>query len=112
MMFNFPCNAPYAHLFIPKSDGLQKIMLTHGHLYSLDTIGSISKIGLKTGDIVLSGHTHISGRFEKAGGVININPGSVGIPKGNTSAGFATLDDHGIVLYSLEGEQLLEHRFG
>lgn len=111
MMFNFPCNAPYAHLYFPKTDGLQKIFLTHGHLYRFDTEAEIEKLGLKAGDVVLSGHTHISGQFEKAGGVVNVNPGSISIPKGNTQAGFATLDENGIQLYNLDGKKILEYHF-
>lgn len=130
MMFSFPCNAPYAYLHITalsaqgaadKSSGrrtpVQKILLTHGHLYLLDStnhdesIKLMHKIGLKPHDIVLSGHTHVSGVFLQSNGLININPGSTTIPKGGTKAGFALILEDRIELRSLDNELITSYSF-
>lgn len=111
MMFSFPCNAPYGYIHIPCDFGIQKIFLTHGHLYNFDRPGTAAALGLGAGDIVLSGHTHVSGIFERAAGVININPGSTTIPKGGTQPGFGRIDPDRITLFNLGGEALAEYVF-
>lgn len=134
MMFNFPCNAPYGYIMVSepcKTKGVsasslasaesaapnarertktQRIFLTHGHLHKIDSPDGSGmnelrdKLGLREHDIVLSGHTHVSGIFLKPNGLVNINPGSTTLPKGGTKAGFALiLEDH-IELRSLENE--------
>ncbi len=106
MVFDFPCNAPYAILYQKKDKGLAKIFLTHGHLYDPLQEKDIVKMGLSDGDIILSGHTHVSGIFECAGGVININPGSITLPKNGSAPGFAFVDEVSVALYNLEGKLL------
>ena len=103
MVFDFPCNAAYGYLVVSTSRGIKKIFLTHGHLHKIETKEQISKLGLNEGDIVLSGHTHVSGIFFKESGVININPGSISIPKGGTQKGFALISENAIELYNLDG---------
>lgn len=103
MVFDFPCNAAYGYLVVSTSKGIKKIFLTHGHLHKIETKEQISKLGLNEGDIVLSGHTHVSGIFFKESGVININPGSISIPKGGTQKGFALISENAIELYNLDG---------
>ena len=71
----------------------------------------IKKLALEKGDIVLSGHTHVSGIFKKDSGIININPGSITIPKGGTKAGFAVIEEERIDLYDLEGEVIATYKF-
>ena len=110
MMFSFPCNAPYGYLFIEKDGKIRRVFYTHGHLYDFKTEDGIKKLGLKRGDIVLSGHTHISGVFEYANGIININPGSISIPKGGTAAGFGVIDNDQISLYELNGTKIKEFK--
>ena len=72
------------------------------HSYALKTC---EKLGLKRGEVVLSGHTHVAGIFPQESGVVNINPGSTTLPKGGTPAGFALVDENAIGLYTLEGER-------
>ena len=103
MVFDFPCNAAYGYLVVSTSKRIKKIFLTHGHLHKIETKEQISKLGLNEGDIVLSGHTHVSGIFFKESGVININPGSISIPKGGTQKGFALISENAIELYNLDG---------
>ena len=111
MVFDFPCNAAYGYLVVSTSRGIKKIFLTHGHLHKIETKEQISKLGLNEGDIVLSGHTHVSGIFFKESGVININPGSISIPKGGTQKGFALISENAIELYNLDGNLLNSYIF-
>ena len=111
MVFDFPCNAAYGYLVVSTSKRIKKIFLTHGHLHKIETKEQISKLGLNEGDIVLSGHTHVSGIFFKESGVININPGSISIPKGGTQKGFALLSENAIELYDLDGNLLNSYKF-
>ena len=111
MVFDFPCNAAYGYVVVETSAGLKRIFLTHGHLHKIDTKEQISKLGLNKGDIVLSGHTHVSGIFYKDSGVVNINPGSISIPKGGTQKGFALITENAIELYDLEGNLQNSHKF-
>lgn len=104
MQFSFPCNAPYSFLILRGEGYVRKAMLTHGHLHDFKTLEGQAKLGLKKGDLVLSGHTHVSGIFPYEG-VININPGSTTLPKGGTSKGFMLIDEEQglLTLYTLEG---------
>ena len=114
MMFNFPCNAPYGYLLVSTARGVQRIFLTHGHLHKIDSGDGSSanelrdKLGLKHGDIVLSGHTHVAGIFMKPNGLININPGSTTLPKGGTKAGFGLILEDRIELRDLD-DNLVAH---
>ena len=114
MMFNFPCNAPYGYLLVSTARGVQRIFLTHGHLHKIDSGDGSSanelrdKLGLKHGDIVLSGHTHVAGIFMKPNGLININPGSTTLPKGGTKAGFGLILENRIELRDLD-DNLVAH---
>ena len=111
MVFEFPCNAAYGYILVPLQNRVQRIFLTHGHLHKIESSEQISKLGLNEGDIVLSGHTHVSGIFKKESGVININPGSISIPKGGTQKGFALITENAIELYNLEGNLLNSYSF-
>lgn len=111
MVLDFPCNAPYGYINLKLKDKYQKLFLTHGHLYDIDSEKVIKKLALEKGDIVLSGHTHVSGIFKKDSGIININPGSITIPKCGTKAGFAVIEEEKIDLYDLEGEVIATYKF-
>lgn len=121
MMFSFPCNGPYGYILVegkneskPSGRGVQRIFLTHGHLHKIESeseeeaIAMRDKLGLKPNDIVLSGHTHVSGVFPKPNGLININPGSTTLPKGGTKAGFGLILEDRIELRALEDDSLVD----
>lgn len=110
MVLDFPCNAPYGYIHVKSGKKYQKIFLTHGHLFDIDSEKGIAKTGLEKGDIVLSGHTHVSGIFKKENGIVNINPGSITIPKGGTKAGFGLISKESIELYDLEGDLIDTYR--
>lgn len=111
MVFDFPCNASYGYIYIQLESKIIKIFLTHGHLHKIDTVEQLNKLGLGKNDIVLSGHTHVSGIFKKESGITNINPGSTTIPKGGTKAGFALIDEKSIKLYQLDGSIIDTYNF-
>lgn len=116
MMFDFPCNAPYGYILVPSDTGIQRIFLTHGHLHKIDGEGQAGeeqreKLGLEAGDIVLSGHTHVSGIFKKPNGLININPGSTTLPKGGTKAGFGLILEDRIELRDLADNLIAQYHY-
>lgn len=49
------------------------------------------------GDVVMNGHTHFKMLYEE-GGVIYLNPGSIGKPR-DDGPGFAVIDSEGITLF-------------
>ena len=82
MVLDFPILADYAFI---ECNGLS-LFVTHGHKFNTD-----NPPPLKKGDILLHGHTHVSGVVEFGDGNLYANPGSVSIPKGNTPKGYMIL---------------------
>ncbi len=111
MMFRFPCNAPYGYLMVEHGNGIQKIMLTHGHLFNLETESGFIRSGLKAGDIVFSGHTHVSGITRYKNGIININPGSITLPRGGTEPGYGLITSKRAAIYTLNNVLVDEYFF-
>ena len=91
MVLEFPVMADYIMLYV---DGLT-IFATHGHQYNESNLPP-----LKKGDILLHGHTHVSG-IRPIGDITYINPGSVSIPKENTKHSYMILEQGQFVLHSL-----------
>ena len=52
------------------------------------------------GDVALWGHTHVKCLYQE-GGVIYLNPGSIGKPR-DDGPGYAAIDEKGIVLFDAE----------
>ena len=109
MLFNFPCNAPYLYLTLPQLKG--KMFLTHGHLHDFKSVDGAAKLGLTVGDVVLSGHTHLPGITRLDNGLINVNPGSVGIPRKQPEGSFGLIDDKELKIVSLSGNVLYRAQF-
>ena len=82
MVLNFPILADYAFI---ECNGLS-MFVTHGHKFNMD-----NPPPMKKGDILLHGHTHVSGVWEFGNGNLYVNPGSVSIPKENTPKGYILL---------------------
>ena len=61
----------------------------------------------QSGDIAMCGHTHCKNLYLD-GGVIYLNPGSIGKPR-DGEAGYAVIDDSGIYLKSAETFATLEY---
>ena len=95
MVLDFPILADYAYVSV---DGL-RIFATHGHKFNLDALPP-----LKKGDILLHGHTHVSGVVSFGENNLYINPGSVSIPKGGTPKGYIIYENRCFDFYTLDGE--------
>ena len=94
MVLEFPIMAEY--ILIPY--GKKTIFATHGHIFNKDRHPV-----LKTGDILLYGHTHVP-LCEETDGLIFMNPGSVAIPKNDTPHGYMTVQDDLFLWKTLDGE--------
>lgn len=101
MLFNFPCNGPYLYLIDPILKE-RRVLITHGHLFEVKSPEGAAKAGLKRGDIVLSGHTHSAGVTEYQSGVINVNPGSISLPRGGKEPSYGIFDDSGFKIIGLK----------
>ena len=99
-VLRFPIWADYALL----AEGKTLIFATHGHLYNLEHLPP-----LHAGDILLHGHTHVPA-CEQQSGVIYLNPGSLSIPKENSSHGYMTLEDGVFLWKTIEGETYREFK--
>jgi putative phosphoesterase len=70
-----------------------RFFLTHGHRYSLGA-GSLFLLGAakaRGAEAALFGHTHVP-CYEKKGGILLLNPGSVGRPRSRIGPSFATIE--------------------
>lgn len=94
MVLEFPVLADYAVL----TAGEKLIYVTHGHVYNNGKLPPLHK-----GDILLHGHTHIPA-CEEYDTHVNLNPGSVSIPKENSPHSYMTFDGVEFVWKTLEGE--------
>ena len=93
MVLDFPILADYAIIDFGKN----AIYATHGHKFGKDCPPP-----LKSGDILLCGHTHIPAN-EKTGGIYYLNPGSVSIPKNGSKNSYMTLCDGVFTWKDLDG---------
>ena len=94
MVLSFPIMADYAVLSL---DG-HTIFATHGHHYNRDAIPPLCP-----GDVLLYGHTHVP-LCEDVDGVLCCNPGSVSIPKGDSTYSYMTLEEGALYWKTLAGE--------
>ena len=83
MVLDFPILADYALI---EADGV-RMFVTHGHKFNLDNLPP-----LKTGEVLVHGHTHVRAMVEFGDKNLYVNPGSPSIPKENTPRGCALLD--------------------
>ena len=78
MVLDFPILADYAFI---EADGV-RMFVTHGHKFNLDNLPP-----LKTGEVLVHGHTHVRAMVEFGDKNLYVNPGSLSIPKENTPRG-------------------------
>ena len=83
MVLDFPVMAEYAYICC---DNL-RIFATHGHKYNCTNLPPLSK-----GDILLHGHTHVP-VIKDCGDYTYISPGSVSIPKENSTHSYLILEN-------------------
>ena len=77
------------------ADGLT-LHLLHGH-----RLDNLKDLGIKAGEIVLCGHTHVN-QDQIIDGVRFINPGSISIPKQNSGHGYIVFDNKCFTRYTIE----------
>ena len=97
MVLQFPLMAPYSWVI---TDSGLRLFLTHGHLY--DPIDPPQH--LRTGTVMLSGHTHVPASSCAENGVWFLNPGSVSIPKKNSPHSYMMLEGKTFLWKTLQGE--------
>ncbi len=93
MVLDFPIMAEYAIIDL----GDRIVFATHGHNFNRDILPP-----LHTGDILLSGHTHVPA-YDTDSEILFFNPGSVSIPKENSCHGYMTLAGRTFEWKALDG---------
>lgn len=103
MVLEFPVMSDYAQMVL--EDG-RTLFLTHGHLFTPDTMPP-----LKKGSVFAFGHVHVKhGEWKED--VAVINPGSVSIPK-DGSHSYMTYEKGVFTAYNLEtGEEISRFDIG
>lgn len=96
MVLEFPIMADYAWIAADEC----RIFATHGHVYNTKNLPP-----LRAGEILLHGHTHVPA-WEDHGIFRYFNPGSVSIPKGDSSPMYMMLDNGVFTWKTLNGEIL------
>ena len=85
------------------ADGL-RILATHGHRLPENP----PVPGLRQGDVILRGHTHIP-RGETLDGLHFWNPGSLSLPKGNFPRSYGLYEDGIFRVLDMDGNEILRH---
>ena len=113
MVLEFPIMADYCFLELPpgnREDGEKRRNLTifasHGHIYHPKHLPP-----LKSGDILLNGHTHIPACDEILDMDGNryqyLNPGSVSIPKAGSVHSYMVFEDGAFQWKDMKGEEYM-----
>ncbi len=83
--------------------GDRNVFATHGHIYSPYNL----PVGMRDGDIFVSGHTHYPTFYVKDG--INIlNPGSMARPRGTDKKTYAVIEGNKVRIKDSEGNTIQE----
>lgn len=85
----------YAHEIFTINLNNHSVTLTHGDKYKRGFLPSFH------GEIFLSGHTHIP-TLTKEYDIIYANPGSVGLPRGDTSKTYMMFYDNKIIIKTID----------
>ena len=99
MVLDFPIMAEYALISI----GSRLVFATHGHKFNKS-----SPPPMKSGDILLTGHTHVPAWESFGENNLYLNPGSVSIPKSDSKRGYMILDGEKVVWKTLDGSAFHE----
>ena len=82
----------------------KKVFLQHGDRFSID------RLPKNCGDVFIYGHYH-TGFIEEKEGVIVANCGSVSLPKGGTPRSYILLDEQGLCLKDIGGNNISYKKF-
>lgn len=86
MMLDFPVTEASCRIMLFASP-CRTVFVHHGHLYTPEKAAEITE----PGTIIVSGHTHVP-VLEYSHEHYFVNPGSISLPKGGSSAGYATIE--------------------
>ena len=95
MVLDFPCMADYAAVYC----GGHMLYITHGHIFTEDNPPKLC-----SGDILLTGHTHIP-KCARHDNFVYLNPGSVSIPKNGSWHGYMTFEDSRFTWLDFDGKE-------
>ena len=94
MVLEFPILADYCIL----TCGDRLVYATHGHTHNLNALPPMQQ-----GDILLHGHTHVPAWKPFGNDNLYLNPGSVSIPKAESTNSYMLLDGNVFSWVSLDG---------
>ncbi|TYQ15675.1 UNVERIFIED_CONTAM: hypothetical protein Cloal_2156 [Acetivibrio alkalicellulosi] len=94
MVLDYPIMSDYSTLLFNE----KRLFLTHGHIYNQDNLPK-----LKSGDVLIHGHTHIP-KAEKYKDIYILNPGSISMPKENNPNSYGILDGSTFSIKDIEGK--------
>lgn len=100
MVLEFPVLAEYALIL---ADG-RTFFLSHGHHHNPENLPP-----LKTGDVLINGHTHILSAGE-VNGIHCLNDGSVSLPKMGNPRSYMVYKDSEFIIRTMDGEDILRYR--
>lgn len=98
MVLEFPVLAEYMIMYI---EG-KMLFITHGHNFNKNNMPP-----MKSGDILIHGHTHIQAMEKIDKGCFYINPGSVSIPKENNKNSYMIYENSVFTIKDLEGNEIM-----
>lgn len=101
MVLNYPCMMDYNIIL----NDNKRIFITHGHIYNEEKLPNIS-----SGDILIYGHTHIP-LIKQQDGILILNPGSVGYPKGGNVNSYGIIENNKFYIKGLDGKIIDEISF-
>ena len=101
MVLEFPVLGDFMLLWA----GNRMIYATHGHNYNLKSLPP-----LQHGDILLHGHTHVPAWERFGEDNLYLNPGSVSIPKEDSSYSYLSFEDGLFQWKDMDGKIYKEYR--
>lgn len=107
MVLDFPILADYCFMELPcGGQDTVTIFATHGHVYNPHQLPA-----MRSGDILLNGHTHIPACEEilgmNGGKYRYLNPGSVSIPKEGSAHSYMVYENGTFIWKNLDGEEYM-----
>lgn len=100
MVLDFPMFCDYALM----AYGRRNIVFSHGHIFSPKNLPPMKK-----GDVFISGHIHVP-VCEDKDGILCLNPGSVSIPKENSTYSYLSFEDGLFQWKDMDGKVYKEYR--
>lgn len=100
MVLDFPMFCDYALM----AYGRRNIVFSHGHIFSPENLPPMKK-----GDVFISGHIHVP-VCEDKDGILCLNPGSVSIPKENSTYSYLSFEDGLFQWKDMDGKVYKEYR--